>query len=74
MRSIGCRLDDVVAEIPEADRVLVPNALLNLAIERILVSEGAAVSAGILQRLVTLIQAGERPEDHGAFRLTGHDG
>jgi heme oxygenase len=73
MQLIEDRLDDIIAQMPADQRMLVPNALLNLAIGQILVVEGASVSAGILQRLADLIQNGEQPRGAGAFRLTGHD-
>ena len=51
MRLIDDRLDDIVAAIPERKRPLVANALLNLAIERLLTAEGPAAAASILRRL-----------------------
>jgi hypothetical protein len=49
MQLIEDRLDDIIAYVPAHQRSLVPNALLNVAIEQILMAEGALVSAGILQ-------------------------
>jgi hypothetical protein len=51
----------------------VPNALLNLAIERILAEEGRAATATILLRLADLVASGQRPEGTRGFALTGHD-
>jgi hypothetical protein len=73
MRMIDDRLDGIVDQIPARQRCLVPNALLNLAIERVLAVKGASMSAGILQRLADLILNGAQPSGHGAFRLSGHD-
>jgi hypothetical protein len=73
MRRIEDRLDDIVDQVPARQRCLVPNALLNVAIERILAAEGAAISAGILLRLADLILSGAQPSGHGAYRLSGHD-
>jgi len=73
MQVIQDGLDDTVALMPPHRRALVPNALLNIAIERILTQEGTAVAAGMLRRLADLIQSGEQPSGAEAFRLTGHD-
>lgn len=73
MRAIDDRLPDIAMAMPRHRRHLVANALLNLAIERILAVEGAAATAGILRRLAELIGSGERPEGGDGFRLDGHD-
>jgi hypothetical protein len=73
MRLIEDRLADIAAAIPERNRPLVSNALLNLAIERILAAEGPALTGEMLHRLADLIRAGEKPEGDDAFRLTGYD-
>jgi hypothetical protein len=73
MRLIEDRLADIAAAIPERKRPLVSNALLNLAIERILATEGPATAGDILQRIADLIHAGEKPKGDDAFRLTGYD-
>ena len=73
MQEIADRLPDIAAALPPHRRPLVANALLNLAIERILAAEGAVVTAAMLQRLTELIRNGEQPEDGVGFRLNGHD-
>jgi hypothetical protein len=73
MRSIDDSLIDLIAEDPDYYQPLVPNALLNLATERILEAEGPIVTARILQRLAELIRSGAHPEGDTAFRLTGND-
>jgi hypothetical protein len=73
MRLVDDRLDDVVASIPTRRRPLVPNALLNLAIERILAEEGREATATMLLRLADLVASGKRPEGSQGFALTGHD-
>ena len=73
MRLIDDRLLDITVEIPERKRPLLANALLNLAVERILGDEGPDVTAAILQRLTDLIRSGAKPEDDDVFRLTRHD-
>ena len=73
MRLIQDRLDDFIARMPARQRPLVPNALLNLAVERVLAVEGAPASARNLQRLADLMHNGDQPNGAVAFRLTGHD-
>jgi hypothetical protein len=55
MQPIQDGLDDVIALIRTQRRALVPNALLNIAIERVLMREGTVVTARILRRLADLI-------------------
>ena len=73
MRAIDDRLPDIVAAMPRHRRGLVANAMLNLAVERILAVEGAAATADILQRLAELIRSGDRPAGGDGYRLNGHD-
>jgi hypothetical protein len=73
MRLMDDRLDEVVAALPTRRRPLVPNALLNLAVERILAEEGQEVTATILQRLADLVASGQRPEGSQRFALSGRD-
>lgn len=73
MRLIEDRLGDIAATIPARKRPLISNALLNLAIDGILASEGAAATSVILQRLAELVRAEEKPEGDAAFPLTGYD-
>jgi hypothetical protein len=73
MRLIDGRLDEVVASLPTRRRPLVPNALLNLAVDRILAEEGQEATASILMRLADHVASGQRPEGSWGFALTGHD-
>jgi hypothetical protein len=73
MRLLKDRLDELIVQVPIRQRPLVPNALLNIAVEQILLAAGASVCAGILQRLADLIQNDERPQGTDGFRLTGYD-
>jgi hypothetical protein len=73
MRLMDGRLDEVVAALPARRRPLVPNALLNLAVERILAEEGQEATAAILQRLAELVASGQRPEGSQGFALSGRD-
>jgi hypothetical protein len=67
------RLPDILVELPPSRRPLLPNALLNVAINHILAEEGGAATASILQRLAALILAGDRPAGSDGYRLDGSD-
>ena len=73
MRLIDVLLEEVAAAAPPAQRALIPNALLNLAVERILAEEAAGSAATILYRLAELIAEGKRPRGSDAFPLNRHD-
>jgi hypothetical protein len=73
MRLIDVVVEEFVAEAPLRQRALVPNALLNLAVERILSEEPPGSAAMILYRLAELITDGARPRGSEAFALNGHD-
>jgi hypothetical protein len=73
MRFLKVRLDAGCAAVPTRLRPWIPNALLNLAVERILMVESPEAAASILMRLADLITSGVRPAESNAFRLNGHD-
>ena len=73
MRLIDVVVEEVVAEASLRQRALVPNALLNLAVERMLAEEPPRSAAAILYRLAKLITGGARPHGSEAFPLNGHD-
>ena len=73
MRLIDVVVDEVVAETSLQQRALVPNALLNLAVERMLAEESPGSAAAILYRLAELIAGDARPHGSEAFPLNGHD-
>jgi hypothetical protein len=73
MRLIDVVVDEVVAETSLQQRALVPNALLNLAVERMLAEEPPGSAAAILYRLAELIADDARPCGSEAFPLNGHD-
>ena len=73
LQTVMCLLDGVSATASPDHRLLMPNALLNLAVERMLADQTAASIATILYRLADLIANGERPEGSNAFPLSGHD-
>ena len=73
MRLIHDRLERVLAAVPVRQKPRIANALLNLAVERMLAEHGAASTATILHRLAELIAGGTRPEGSEAYPLTRHD-
>jgi hypothetical protein len=73
MRLIDVVVEEVVAETSLRQRALVSNALLNLAVERMLAEELPGSAAAILYRMAELIADGARPHDSEAFPLNGHD-
>ena len=73
MRLIDLLLEEASATLAPGRLLLMPNALLNLAVERMLAAQNAESIATILYRLADLIANGDRPEGSRAFPLTGHD-
>lgn len=73
MDTIEDRLDAVIETMPPNRRDLIPNALLNLAVEWMLAGEGTAVTVAILRRLAELISSGRRPPGEGGISLTRPD-
>ena len=73
MRVVEDCLPEILSALSPARRPLLTNALLNLAVNRILAVQGATATAGILQRLAELIRNGDRPSNGDGFRLNGHD-
>jgi len=73
MQTVEDWLPDILIALPPAHRPLMPNALLNLAVNQILSEEGGVATASILQRLAALILAGDRPAAADGFRLMGDD-
>ncbi len=73
MRVLADHLADGIAAVAPRRQPLVPNALLNLAVDCILTEEGAARTATLLHRLSDLIAAGKRPDGDDALPLNAHD-
>ena len=73
MQLISVVVEEIAATAPLEHRQLVPNALLNLAVEHMLGALAPKSTAAILFRLADLIAAGDRPVGSAAFSLTGHD-
>jgi hypothetical protein len=70
MRLINVLLEEVSTAVSVQRRSLIPNALLNLAAERLLSEETPGSVAAILYQLADLIAQGRRPEGQDAFPLS----
>lgn len=71
MQRIQCTLHD----IPPSQREYIANALLNLAVSRMLRETGHSQTASILQRLGDVVgNGGEQPPPHRAVDLTRMNG
>jgi hypothetical protein len=70
MRLINVLLEEVSTAVSRQHRALIPNALLNLAAERMLAEDRPESVAAILYRLADLIAQGRRPEGRDAFPLS----
>jgi hypothetical protein len=69
------RIQDALRDVPPAERLYLGNALLNLAVNRILCDEGSQRTASILLRLSGVVEtSGKPPPAHQAVELTRLDG
>lgn len=73
MRQLDDLLPDILVQLLPSHRALLPNALLNLAVNHILVEEGAPATAAMLQRLAALVGAGDSPSGGEGYLLNGAD-
>jgi hypothetical protein len=73
LQSVMQMIDVLLEEVSCQHRALIPNALLNLAVERMLAEQAPKSAAAILYRLAELIVDGQRPKGSNAFPLTGND-
>lgn len=62
MRELDEHIDEAIALVPARHRPLVPNALLNVAVERLLAERGTEATVSVLRRLAELIASGVQPE------------
>jgi len=63
----------VFEQTPLDLRASFDNALLNLAVNRIIAMEGEQVTSGILWRLADVIASGVKPTIEEPVELTGYD-
>lgn len=69
------RIQAALRNVPSAERIYLGNALLNLAVNRILCDEGSQRTASILMRLSDVVQtSAEPPPAQRAIELTRVDG
>lgn len=61
MQTIMQRIQTALCDIPTAERTYLGNALLNLAVNRILCEEGSQRTASILMRLSDAVQTASEP-------------
>ncbi len=71
LQSVMHRIQDALCHVPVTQREYIANALLNLAVARMLKEEGASHTAGILARLGSVVSEGrEAPPPEQAIELT----
>ena len=73
MAMLEDRLEEDLEDVPPRRRPFVANALLNLAVNRLLADEGPAWTATLLIRLADLIGSGRLPAGDQALPLNGTD-
>ena len=70
METLERRIKPIVSDAPLSAQTRFNNALLNLAVNRIVAVEGGKFTAGILWRLADAIADGKKPEPGKAVDLT----
>tara|TARA_B100000212_G_scaffold140031_1_gene105491 strand:- start:443 stop:718 length:276 start_codon:yes stop_codon:yes gene_type:complete len=70
METLERRIEPVVSEAPLTAQTRFNNALLNLAVNRIVAAEGGKFTAGILLRLAEAIARGAKPTPRAPVDLT----
>jgi hypothetical protein len=70
METLERRIEPIVSEAPLSAQTRFNNALLNLAVNRIVAVEGGKFTAGILWRLADAIANGAKPTPRAPVDLT----
>ncbi|MAH25211.1 MAG: hypothetical protein CMP82_16100 [Gammaproteobacteria bacterium] len=70
METLERRIEPIVSEAPLSAQTRFNNALLNLAVNRIVAVEGGKFTAGILWRLADAIANGAKPTPGAPVDLT----
>lgn len=71
LQSVMHRIQNALSHVPVTQREYIANALLNLAVARMLKEDGASHTAGILARLGSVVSEGrEAPQPEQAIDLT----
>jgi len=73
LQSVMGRIQGMLSAVPPAQREYIANALLNLAVTRMLHEAGNTQTASILLRLGDVVASGHVPAPHRAVDLTGFD-
>ena len=73
MRALSRLVPDALADAPDSIRERFDNALLNVAVNRVVEAEGHIVAATILWRLADVLQEGRTATAHRPVDLTGCD-
>lgn len=71
LQSVMHRIQGMLGAVPPAQREYIANALLNLAVMRMLKEEGNTQTASILLRLGDVVADGHAPPPQRAVDLTG---
>lgn len=74
LQSVMERIQRMLHDVPLAQREYIANALLNLAVSRMLKEEGRSLTASILMRLGDVVANGKPPARDSAVDLTRMDG
>lgn len=70
LQSVMQRIQSMLHDVPQAQREYIANALLNLAVSRMVKEEGMTQTASILMRLGDVVASGEHPPPQRAVDLT----
>lgn len=73
LRQIMVRIADAVAALPDRQRDLAGNALLNVTVETLVEEVGAPEAARLLRRVAALVDHGMQPPESGAINLSRCD-
>ena len=73
MRALSRLVPDALADAPDSIRERFDNALLNVAVNRVVEAEGRTATATILWRLADVLQDGRVATPHRPVDLTGCD-
>ncbi|HEY6644871.1 hypothetical protein [Povalibacter sp.] len=74
LQSVMQRIQCLLHDVPQAQREYIANALLNLAVSRMLRGEGHAQTASILMRLGDAVGSGDAPPAERPVDLTRMNG
>lgn len=74
LQSVMQRIQYTLRDVPPAQREYIANALLNLAVARMVREAGSVQAASILLRLGDVVASGNQPPPQRAIDLTGMNG